>query len=389
MMRNIIVHEVGERGAVHGGHDAGHGARDGGRRRCRHRQHDHRGAHRRQQPGALPLPPAPTWPWSPRRTRFTAGGRTLRGRVRSSSATPIAARVEPLLRELGLSGYAVGALPAVQMHDLDMPRIGYMHSWTNTQDEGWVRAALDHYGVPYTYFGENEVRKIASLRAALRRDPLAAWRQRGAGRAGRAATRSRISARPSIPTSASPTPPSDTRGGLGADGLQKLHEFVQAGGTLITEGNTAAIFPTYSLTPGLRTTSGAGAGEPRHAAARRDRRHEEPRRVRLRREPAADLLQRRHPARCRCARDGGCQAGEHRGRAASRQFGGALRRGASAAVGSAARRQQRVPEHHADGHVGGAFAVGPDAAVARAARSAVRPRPRPTFGRFGGGGRAA
>ena len=40
-----------------------------------------------------------------------------------------------------------------------MPRIGYVHSWANTQNEGWVRAALDTYGVPYTYFGDIKLRE--------------------------------------------------------------------------------------------------------------------------------------------------------------------------------------------------------------------------------------
>ena len=45
------------------------------------------------------------------------------------------------------------------MHDLDVPRIGYIHTWTSTQDEGWVRMALDNFKVPYTYFADNLVRE--------------------------------------------------------------------------------------------------------------------------------------------------------------------------------------------------------------------------------------
>ena len=67
------------------------------------------------------------------------------------------AEIEPALVEYGLSGFAVAAAPTVKTHELDVPRIGYIHSWGNTQDEGWVRAALDYYKIPYTYFGENEV----------------------------------------------------------------------------------------------------------------------------------------------------------------------------------------------------------------------------------------
>ena len=166
-------------------------------------------------------------------------------------------RIEPLLRDLGLSGVAASGLPTVKVHDLDVPRIGYIHSWTNTQDEGWVRAALDHYGVPYTYFGENEVRKIASLR---QRFDVILWPHGGAVGQGAPTSGTPIPYKRTAeyPDIGFPDSTDDTRGGLGTDGLQKLHEFVQQGGTLITEGGTSAIFPTYSLTPGLRTTSAPG-----------------------------------------------------------------------------------------------------------------------------------
>jgi hypothetical protein len=61
-----------------------------------------------------------------------------------------------LLKALGLSAWAVAAAPDVKTHDLDVPRIGYVHSWTRTQDEGWVRAALDTFGVPYAYFADQK-----------------------------------------------------------------------------------------------------------------------------------------------------------------------------------------------------------------------------------------
>jgi hypothetical protein len=167
------------------------------------------------------------------------------------------AAVEPVLKELGLSAWATDAVPAVKSHDLDIPRIGYIHSWSNTQDEGWVRAALDYYKVPYNYFGENQVRKMGSLRS---RFDVILWPHGGA-----------VGTAP--PTTGAPIPyqrtaeykslgypdsTSDTRGGLGEDGLKMLYEFVQQGGTLVTEGGTSAIFPTYSLTPGLRTTTAQG-----------------------------------------------------------------------------------------------------------------------------------
>ena len=187
---------------------------------------------------------------------FTAGGvRFARGAFILRNANR--ARVEPLLRELGLSGVAVATAPTVPSHDLDVPRIGYIHSWTNTQDEGWVRAALDHYGVPYTYFGENEVRKIGALR---RRFDVILWPHGGAVGQGAPEGGTPVPYKRSAeyPDLGFPDSTADTRGGLGTDGLELLYQFVREGGTLITEGNTSAIFPSYSLTPGLRITEAPG-----------------------------------------------------------------------------------------------------------------------------------
>jgi hypothetical protein len=43
----------------------------------------------------------------------------------------------------------------------------------------------------------------------------------------------------------------DIRGGMGVEGLVELAKFVQEGGTLITEGSTAMIFPEYGITTGV------------------------------------------------------------------------------------------------------------------------------------------
>ena len=67
-------------------------------------------------------------------------------------------------RDLGLDGVGCPLPCPVKTHEMDVPRIGYVHSWPRTQDEGWVRAALDHYGVPYTYFADQKLRE-GNLRA--------------------------------------------------------------------------------------------------------------------------------------------------------------------------------------------------------------------------------
>ena len=105
-------------------------------------------------------------------TREDVGGRAAvrprrppvrRRRVRDRR-TPIARRSSRRSATWGCRPGRPTRRRRCRMHDLDVPRIGYIHSWQNTQEEGWVRMGLDMYKIPYTYFGDNEVRK-GDLRA--------------------------------------------------------------------------------------------------------------------------------------------------------------------------------------------------------------------------------
>jgi hypothetical protein len=190
---------------------------------------------------------------------FTAAGRTFgAGAIIVPNANR--AQIEPVLTELGLSGFAVASAPTVKTHDLDVPRIGYVHSWSNTQDEGWVRAALDYYKIPYTYFGENEVSR-RDLRAQF---DVILWPH--GGNVGQEpptdGTPIPFQKSEQFPALGYPDSTPDTRGGLGASGLKKLYDFVHAGGTLITEGGTSAIFPNNYLTPGITVDQGTGLTAP-------------------------------------------------------------------------------------------------------------------------------
>lgn len=44
---------------------------------------------------------------------------------------------------------------------------------------------------------------------------------------------------------------------MGIEGLTELVKFVEAGGTLITEGSTTTIFPSYGITQGVTVESPA------------------------------------------------------------------------------------------------------------------------------------
>ena len=163
-------------------------------------------------------------------------------------------RIAPVLKELGITAVAVGTAPSVKSHDLDIPRIGYVHSWQRTQDEGWVRAALDTYGVPYSYFADQKL-KDGGLRAKF---DVIVYPNVGGSATAQVNGIAKTSSLP-LPYRKSEATPNlgaldqsdDIRGGMGLDGLAELARFVEQGGTLIVEGSTSVIFPAYGLTPGV------------------------------------------------------------------------------------------------------------------------------------------
>ncbi len=185
---------------------------------------------------------------------FEMGGHKFRA---GSIVVPNAdrARLEPMLTELGLSAWAVAAAPSVRTHDLDVPRIGYIHSWTRTQDEGWVRAALDTYGIPYTYFADQKLKTETNLRSKY---DVIIFPHVGGTAQSQVNGMAMTGAAPLPYKKTDKTPnlgyvdqTDDIRGGMALEGLMALAKFVQDGGTLITEGSTTTIFPAYAITAGV------------------------------------------------------------------------------------------------------------------------------------------
>ena len=184
---------------------------------------------------------------------FDLNGRKLRA---GALIIPNADRaaLEPQLKDLGLSAWAVSAAPPVKTHALTIPRIGYIHSWSRTQDEGWVRAALDYYSVPYTYFADQKL-KEGNLRSKY---DVIVFPHVGGTSASMISGIAMTGTAP-IPYKKTEQTPNlggvdetdDIRGGMGLEGLQELAKFVQQGGTLITEGSTSALMAEYNLAGGV------------------------------------------------------------------------------------------------------------------------------------------
>jgi hypothetical protein len=153
------------------------------------------------------------------------------------------------------------AAPTVAAHELDLPRIGYVHSWARTQDEGWVRAAFDTYGVKYTYFGDIKLRD-GNLRQKF---DVIVFPHVGGNAQAQVAGLARTGKLPLPYRKSAETPnlggideADDIRGGMGWEGLMELVKFVQQGGTHIVEGSTSTIFPEYNVTTGVTVESPDG-----------------------------------------------------------------------------------------------------------------------------------
>lgn len=192
---------------------------------------------------------------------FDAAGKRFRaGAIVIENAN--AAQLAPVLKDLGLSAWAVASAPTVRTHDLDIPRILYLHSWNRTQDEGWVRASLEAYGIPFTYMGDKELANMPNLKS--RYDVVIYPHVSGTAQSMVAGVTAPgtlpipYKSTPEYPALGFPDSTDDVRGGMGIAGLMNLYKFVEDGGMLMTEGATSTLFPEYNLSPGVTVEQPTG-----------------------------------------------------------------------------------------------------------------------------------
>ena len=182
--------------------------------------------------------------------KFTRGSFLIRG-VSAGDLGKAAA-------DLGLTAVALTAPPSIKTHPARAARIALMHTWINTQDEGWWRLALDQIAVPYTYISTQDITSDGDLRSkydVILFPPI-----------GRSVGQQLISG---LPTYSNPLPwktteltpnigkidsTDDMRPGMGWEGMANLHRFVRSGGVLITVDDTANFAVQYGFTPGVSIT---------------------------------------------------------------------------------------------------------------------------------------
>jgi hypothetical protein len=180
---------------------------------------------------------------------FQAGGMTIPAGSFILSADS-AAELRPAVEALGLDAISLDAQPAVPMHEAAVPRLAVYSTWGGTQDVCWVRYAFDHFGTPYDLIYKERV-KQGKLRAVY--DVIVIPSQART-------TKALVFdiAPKKIPLAYTKTTDfkflgdygssDNITGGMGLDGAVEFRKFVEAGGVLITLGESSAFPAEYGIT---------------------------------------------------------------------------------------------------------------------------------------------
>ena len=155
----------------------------------------------------------------------------------------------------GLKAIAVDKLPEIKTHLLAVPRIAILHTWTNTQNDGWFRIEFDRLQVPYTYISDQVIRNTPNLREKF--DVIIFPPVGGSAQAIVSGIPMRGAPIPwkgsdVTPNMAlSPDQSDDIRGGMGLAGVVNLQKFVEGGGLFIPITNCVRLPIDYGITSGV------------------------------------------------------------------------------------------------------------------------------------------
>lgn len=172
-------------------------------------------------------------------------------------------QLQEAARDLDLQVYAANQDPQVARHAISLPRIALLHTWTDTQNEGWFRLAMDTAKVPYDYVSTTLLADTPGLQEKY--DVILLPPVRG----GAAAILNGIpklsladgsDVDGPIPWKRTALTPNlgvvdsaeDIRGGLGFRGLANLKEFINGGGLLIVVGSSSQLATQFGFAAGVR-----------------------------------------------------------------------------------------------------------------------------------------
>jgi hypothetical protein len=165
-------------------------------------------------------------------------------------------RLESAASPLGVAVAASAAVPQVAMHELATPRIAIVHTWTNTQNDGWFRIAFEQNQIPYDYISDQKLKDISDLRSkydVILFSPVGGQAQRlvngNAGRGGDPIPFKKSALTPNLGDA--PDQTDDTRGSMELTGLMNVAKFIDNGGLFITITGNASIPIDYGLIEGV------------------------------------------------------------------------------------------------------------------------------------------
>ncbi|HEY8833868.1 MAG TPA: hypothetical protein VIM21_15325, partial [Gemmatimonadaceae bacterium] len=158
-------------------------------------------------------------------------------------------------KELGLRVYALATAPSVATHPGRAARVAIMHTWLNTQTEGWWRQAFDFLHIPYDYISVQDVAANPNLNAKY--DVILFPPGGGSPQSIVAGMPMWRNPMPWKKTDLTPNigvdETDDIRPGLGLKGVDNLAAFVRSGGVLVAVENTASLAVNFGLTSGVST----------------------------------------------------------------------------------------------------------------------------------------
>ena len=199
---------------------------------------------------------------------FNAGSLIIRA---EGNSRDLESKIAREVAALGLTAVAMDKLPDVAQHAVGTPRIALVHTWLNTQDEGWYRIELDRLKIPYDYVSDQVIGRTPDLREkwdVIIFGPVRTSAQnivRGVAKFS--------DSEPPIPWKKSELTPNfglspdqtdDIRGGLGITGVSNLQKFVESGGLFVTVAGNADLAIDFGMISGVtvqeaRTLQARGA----------------------------------------------------------------------------------------------------------------------------------
>ena len=198
---------------------------------------------------------------------FDAGGKQFNvGTLIIPAAGNVPSQLEAAAKDLGLRVSGMDAAPSVSTHELAIPRIALIHTWVNTQNEGWYRLALDEMKVPFTYISDQTVRNTPNLRekfdvilfppvgiplASLINGVPKRIMPDGSDFGGPIPWKHSELTPNLVTPDGQPDQTDDIRGGLGFEGLAHLKQFIDEGGLFLCFSSNAQLPIDLGMTTGL------------------------------------------------------------------------------------------------------------------------------------------